>query len=122
MIKNLSLTFNSLEMEYAYREWSFNNNFYRFQIIFSFIGGYLIVMIIKFNGTNTLLPLIISCISLCLELTLLFFIRKYKEKVELILTMNQILLSVICEFYRIYAQKTNLWYFGYSLACMKLSN
>ncbi|CAD8143360.1 unnamed protein product [Paramecium pentaurelia] len=120
MIKNLSLTFNSLEMEYAYREWSFNNNHHRFQIFFSFIGGYLIVMIIKFNSTNTLLPLIISCISLFLELTLLFFIRKYKEKVEIIMTMNQILLSVICEFYRIFAQKTNLWYLGYSLASMKL--
>ncbi|CAK72166.1 unnamed protein product (macronuclear) [Paramecium tetraurelia] len=107
-------------MEYAYREWSFNNNHYRFQIFFSFIGGYLIVMIIKFNSANTLLPLIISCISLCLELTLLFFIRKYKEKVEIIMTLNQILLSVICEFYRIFAQKSNLWYLGYSLACMKL--
>ncbi|CAD8050056.1 unnamed protein product [Paramecium primaurelia] len=120
MIKTISLKFNSLEMEDAYKEWCFKNNQKRYQLLLCFISVYLVVMITEFNNTKSLLPLILSCIILSLELTLLFFIRKYQEKVEIILTSNQILLCLICEFYRLFADKSNQWHIGYSLACIKL--
>ncbi|CAD8043574.1 unnamed protein product [Paramecium primaurelia] len=120
MIKTFSLTFNSIEMEDAYKEWYFQKNQKRYQLLICFIIVYLAVMITQFNSTRTLLPLIISCIILSLEITLLFFLRKYHERVEIIITINQIFLCLICEFYRLFGDQANQWHIGYSLACIKL--
>lgn len=50
MIKSISLTFNSMEMEHAYRKWMFERSTLKYKILLCFISIYLIVMIIKFNG------------------------------------------------------------------------
>lgn len=75
MIKKFSLSFISSELEYSFKKWVIEQNQFIYETTLATITIYLIINLINYN--SDVIYIITTSISLCIELTILFFYRKY---------------------------------------------
>ncbi|CAD8164988.1 unnamed protein product [Paramecium octaurelia] len=102
MIKKLSLSFISSELEYSFKKWVIEQNQFIYETTLATISVYLLINLI--NYTNDVIYIITTSISLCVELTILFFYQKYPLQREYIQSLNLIIYAITIDIYMIQNQ------------------
>ncbi|CAD8155149.1 unnamed protein product [Paramecium pentaurelia] len=102
MIKKFSLSFISSELEYSFKKWIIEQYQFIYETTLATITIYLIINLINYN--NDVIYIITTSISLCIELTILFFYQKYPLQREFIQSLNLIIFSITIDIYMIYNQ------------------
>ncbi|CAD8200303.1 unnamed protein product [Paramecium octaurelia] len=97
MIKKYTLTFNSSELEQSFKLWVIDQNQIMYEITLSTLSIYLILNLI--NYTSNIIYLITTSVTLCLELTMLFFFRRYPMQRENIKSLNLIVINILIDIY-----------------------
>ncbi|CAD8117835.1 unnamed protein product [Paramecium sonneborni] len=97
MIKKYTLTFNSSELESSFKLWVIDQNQIMYEITLSTFSIYLILNLI--NYTQNVIYLITTSVILCIELTMLFFFRRYPMQRECIKSLNLIVVSILIDIY-----------------------
>ncbi|CAD8148027.1 unnamed protein product [Paramecium octaurelia] len=120
MIKTYTLQFASQEIEEMYRQSLLTGIKYRREYTYGILSIYLGLIIIKYNLQEVLLPQIFAGVGIALELALFFFMKKYWQNKEILITLNLILMATICEFLRLFESKDFLWYQGQHSSSLKL--
>lgn len=75
MIKKYTLSFSSLELEQCYKQWIVDCHRIIYETTVAALSIYLVIHLANYNGN--IIYLIATAIALCVELTILFFLRKY---------------------------------------------
>ncbi|CAK62515.1 unnamed protein product (macronuclear) [Paramecium tetraurelia] len=120
MIKTYTLQFASQEIEEIYRQSLLTGIKHRREYTYGILSLYLGLIIIKYNLQEVLLPQIFAGVGIALELALFFFMKKYWQNKEILITMNLILMATICECLRLFESQDFLWYQGQHSSCLKL--
>ncbi|CAD8051761.1 unnamed protein product [Paramecium primaurelia] len=120
MINTYSLQFASQEIEQIYRQSLLSGIKYRREYTYGILSIYLGLIIIKYNLQEVLLPQIFASVGIALELALFFFMKKYWQNKEILLTLNLILMAAICESLRLFEYEDYLWYYGQHSSSLKL--
>ncbi|CAK73873.1 unnamed protein product (macronuclear) [Paramecium tetraurelia] len=102
MIKKLSLNFISSELEYSFKKWVIEQNQFIYETTLATISVYLLINLINYN--NDVICIITTSISLCIELTILFFYQKYPLQREQIQSLNLIIYAITIDIYMIQNQ------------------
>lgn len=59
-----------------------------------------------------MLPQIFAGVGIILELALFFFMKKYWQNKEILITLNMIIMAAICESLRLFGYEDYQWYYG----------
>ncbi|CAD8106552.1 unnamed protein product [Paramecium primaurelia] len=97
MIRKYTLTFNSSELEKSFKLWVIDQNQKMYEITLSIFSIYLILNLI--NYTENIIYFITTSVTLCIELTMLFFFRRYPMQRESIKSLNLIVISILLDIY-----------------------
>ncbi|CAD8148056.1 unnamed protein product [Paramecium pentaurelia] len=120
MIKKYSLQFASQEIEQIYRQSLLSGIKYRREYTYGILCIYLGLIIIKYNLQQVLLPQIFAGVGIILELALFFFMKKYWQNKEILITLNMIFMAAICESLRLFGFDDYQWYYGQHSTSLKL--
>ncbi|CAD8163742.1 unnamed protein product [Paramecium pentaurelia] len=102
MIKKLSLSFISSDLEYSFKKWVIEQNQFIYETTLVTITIYLLINLINYN--NDVIYIITTSICLCIELTILFFYQKYPLQREQIQSLNLIIYAITIDIYMIQNQ------------------
>ncbi|CAD8146813.1 unnamed protein product [Paramecium octaurelia] len=120
MIKKYSIQFASQEIEQIYRQSLLIGIKYRREYTYGILCIYLGLIIIKYNLQHVLLPQIFAAVGITLELALFFFMKKYWQQKEILITLNMIFMAAICESLRLFGLEDYQWYYGQHSTSLKL--
>ncbi|CAD8156610.1 unnamed protein product [Paramecium pentaurelia] len=119
MIKTYSLQYVSQEIEQMYRQSKLIGLKHRREYLYATITLYIILIIIKYNQYQNLIPQILASVCLTLILACYIGMRRYQKYKEIFVTTNILLMSALVESLRLFGSESDLWYYGYHTSILK---
>ncbi|CAK59913.1 unnamed protein product (macronuclear) [Paramecium tetraurelia] len=107
MIKKYTLTFNSSELEQSFNVWIIDQSQNMYEFTLATFSIYLILNLINYN--QSIIYIITTSVTLCIELTMLFFFRRYPMQREVIKSLNLIVISILIGIYIWLNQSQNIY-------------